>query len=70
MKSTQEAIITKVYQAILELKGGSINTISEKSGISWHATNRALRIMEILTIVKEEKEKSHEQQRFYKLRSK
>lgn len=70
MKSTQEEVIKHVYQAVSELKEGSINTISKKARLSWHATNRALRIMEILKIVKEEKEKSHEQQRFYKLMSK
>lgn len=67
MKSTQEEVIKKVYQAILDLKEGSVNTISAESKLSWHATNRALKIMKILNIVKEDKEKSHEQQRFYKL---
>ena len=68
MKSTQEEIIRKVYHAISELEEGSVNTISKKTGLSWHATNRALKLMEILHIVKEDKGKSHEQQRFYKLR--
>jgi len=67
IKSTHEDIVKKVYQTMLKLKEGSINAIANESALSWHATNRALRIMEILNIVKEDKEKSHKQQRFYKL---
>ncbi len=67
MRSTHEEIVKKAYQAILELKEGSINTIAKKAGLSWHATNRALKLMEILDIVKEDKVKSHDQQRFYRL---
>ncbi|MEM5772893.1 MAG: hypothetical protein QXL86_01550 [Candidatus Aenigmatarchaeota archaeon] len=66
-KSTNEEVIKKIYCTIKKLKEGSINTIANKSGVSWHAANKALKIMEILGIVKEDKEKTHAQQKYYRL---
>lgn len=66
-KSTQLEIIKRVYNTVKKLKEGSINTIANEAKLSWHATNRALKIMEVLNIIREDKEKSHKQQRYYKL---
>ncbi len=67
MKTIEEEIIRRVYDVIRQLKSGSINTIALKASLSWHATEHALKILEIVNVVKEDKQKTHRRQRYYKL---